>query len=219
MINDAMFNSIDPSYKEQLLKEMKEIRLQKGEFLFWQETEATHVYFVKSGNLKVFKTSVNGNETIFDIYDQSMYIALGVLFNQPQRYPASCSAVDDAVVNALPVKLVEEAIVSNPESARRWIAYTNKRLTMVQRKLSEQIFSDSAERFRKLVRYFKSKYSFKEVDGQFIISVPITKQVIADILNVRRETFSRMLSTLKEQGLCDVVNKKIIANIEWLQKD
>src|SRR5690554_6358217 len=94
MINDAMFNSIDTSYKEQLLKEMREIRLQKGEFLFWQETEATHVYFVKSGNLKVFKTSVNGNETIFDIYDQSMYIALGVLFNQPQRYPASCSAVD-----------------------------------------------------------------------------------------------------------------------------
>lgn len=218
MINHEMFNSIDENEKIKILESIREVKLKKGDYLFWQDDPAAHVYYVKSGHMKVFKTSVNGNETIFDIYDANSFVALGVLFNDPQKYPASCSAVSSSVVYALPTKVIEDAIVANPTSARLWISYMNKRLTMVQRKLSEQIFSDSTERFRNLIRYFLKKYPNK-INGDYIhISVPITKQELADILNVRRETLSRLLSSLKELQLCEMTHQEIIVHKAWINK-
>lgn len=219
MIEHALFNCIPLEHQKRIVETAKQIELKKGEMLFWDEDLAQYVYYVVRGNLKVFKTSDNGNETIFDIYDPKSFIALGVLFNSRLGYPASCAAVNDAFVIALQVKALEEGIVSSPESARKWIAYMNKRLTTVQKKLSDQIFADSFERFRKLVKYFQSKYPTGEMGEYLHINVPITKQEMADLLNIRRETLSRMLTTLKEQNLCEVTYKAIIVKKKWLLKE
>ena len=84
-------------------------------------------------------------------------MALGVLFNDPQEYPASGSAISDTTLYAIPVPVLEEAIIAKPESARKWISYMNQRLTFVQRRLSQQIFADSKERFKRLVQYLINK--------------------------------------------------------------
>lgn len=219
MINNELFNSIDDHQQIKVIESLKEVNLKKGEFIFWQSDPAKYVYYVKSGNIKVFKTSANGNETIFDIYDPNSFVALGVLFNDPQVYPASGCAVNDATIYVIPVPVIEEAIVANPISARKWISYMNKRLTLVQRKLSEQIFSDSMERFRNLVRYFMSKYPSRQNNKYIKIDVPITKQEMAEILNIRRETFSRMLSTLKDEDKCISNYKELIVNKSWLMEE
>jgi CRP-like cAMP-binding protein len=219
MINHELYNSIIDAEQVKIVESMKQIELKKGEFLFWENDSADYVYFVKSGNLKIFKTSVNGNETIFDIYDPDSFVALGVLFNEPKAYPASCSSVNESVIYALKADVLEDAIVAHPISAKKWIAYMNKRLTTVQKKLSDQIFSDSVERFRKIIKYFQSKYPTRQ-DGKYLkVSIPITKQEMSEIMNVRRETLSRILSSLKDQNLCEITYKELIVDKEWLNQD
>jgi CRP-like cAMP-binding protein len=219
MINHDLYNSISDEEQVKIVESLKQIELKKGDFLFWENEKADYVYFVKSGNLKVFKTSFNGNETIFDIYDPDSFIALGVLFNEPKAYPASCSAVNDAVIYGIGVEVIENAIVANPLSAKKWIAYMNKRLTTVQKKLSDQVFSDSIERLRKIIKYFQSKYPSRH-DGKYLrVSIPITKQEMSELMNVRRETLSRILSSLKDQHLCEITYKELIVDKEWLNQD
>lgn len=219
MINHELYNCIADEEQVKIIESLKEINLDKGESLFWEGAIATRVFFVKSGHMKVFKTSVDGNETIFDIYDPNSFIALGALFTEKHEFPASCSAVNKAVVYSIDSKILEDAIVATPLSARKWITYMNNRLTMIQKKLSDQIFTDSVERLRKLIKYFESKYPSRVDSKKVKVKIPITKQEMAEILNVRRETLSRMLSTLKEEGLCESHYKELIVDKEWLFTD
>lgn len=64
----------------------------------------------------------------------------------------------------------------------------------------------------------KINYSFYEnypskVQGKYIkIAIPITKQEMSELLNIRRETISRMLSSLKEENICECAYKEIIVS-------
>lgn len=219
MIYNELYNVIDDQEKIKIVESLQRLDLKKGDYIFWQSEPAKYVYYVKSGNVKVFKTSEDGQETIFDIYNPNSFVALGVLFNDPQVYPASGSAINDAILYAISVPVLEEAIIARPESARKWISYMNKRLTFVQRRLSQQIFSDSQERFKRLLQYFIKQYPVYD-DGEYIlITIPVTKQEMAELLNIRRETFSRMLSLLKKQKNCTIKNKEVTIHKKWLMDE
>jgi CRP-like cAMP-binding protein len=216
LINHELYRCLPDEYQIKIVEALREIHLEKGEPLFWEGEKAHYVYYMKKGNLKVYKTSINGQETIFDIYAADSFVALGVLFNDPQHYPASSAAVDQVTVYAIDIPLLEEAIVANPITARRWMSYINKRLTTVQSMLSDQIFADGVERLKKLIQHFYDKYPSRQ-EGDFIrVNVPITKQEMAELLNVRRETLSRMLSTLKQEDVCECTYKELIVNKKWL---
>ncbi|MDF2699767.1 MAG: cyclic nucleotide-binding protein [Haloplasmataceae bacterium] len=216
MISNDLYKCLSNDYKEIINNKIKDIKLNKGDILFWETEPANYVFYVKEGHIKVFKTSEEGQETIFSIYKTDMFVALGVLFNQSRNYPASGSSVDDSIIYALEVNTLEEAIVSSPNSARVWIGYLNHRLTTVQTMLSDQIFADGMQRLKKMIKYFYETYP-SVLQGKYIkIQVPITKQEMAETLNIRRETLSRMLSSLKEDNICECTYKEIIVQKEWI---
>lgn len=216
MLHHELYQGIDDQEKHKVIASLKRLDLKKGDFVFWENEPAHYVYYVKSGHVKVFKVSEDGQETIFDIYNPNSFVAVGVLFNEPQVYPASASVIGDTTLYAIPVHVLEDAIVAKPESARAWIRYMNQRLTFVQRRLSQQIFADSQVRFKRLISYLANKYPTKEEGDYLLVSIPITKQELAELLNIRRETLSRMLSKLKEEKACIIKNKQVAVLKQWL---
>ncbi|HEY8436383.1 MAG TPA: Crp/Fnr family transcriptional regulator [Haloplasmataceae bacterium] len=216
MLHHELYQVIDDQEKHKVIASLKRLDLKKGDFVFWENEPAHYVYYVKSGHVKVFKVSEDGQETIFDIYNPNSFVAVGVLFNEPQVYPASASVIGDTILYAIPVHVLEDAIVAKPESARAWIRYMNQRLTFVQRRLSQQIFADSQVRFKRLISYLANKYPTKEEGDYLLVSIPITKQELAELLNIRRETLSRMLSKLKEEKACIIKNKQVAVLKQWL---
>lgn len=216
MRHHELYQGIDDQEKHKVIASLKRLDLKKGDFVFWENEPAHYVYYVKSGHVKVFKVSEDGQETIFDIYNPNSFVAVGVLFNEPQVYPASASVIGDTTLYAIPVHVLEDAIVAKPESARAWIRYMNQRLTFVQRRLSQQIFADSQVRFKRLISYLANKYPTKEEGDYLLVSIPITKQELAELLNIRRETLSRMLSKLKEEKACIIKNKQVAVLKQWL---
>ena len=74
MIDHELYRSINVEHQQKIEKTMRMIVLKKGDNLFLDGDEAKYIYYVASGNVKIFKTSYNGNETIFDIYDPSSQI-------------------------------------------------------------------------------------------------------------------------------------------------
>lgn len=216
MLHHELYQVIDDQEKHKVIASLIRLDLKKGDFVFWENEPAHYVYYVKSGHVKVFKVSEDGQETIFDIYNPNSFVAVGVLFNEPQVYPASASVIGDTTLYAIPVHVLEDAIVAKPESARAWIRYMNQRLTFVQRRLSQQIFADSQVRFKRLISYLANKYPTKEEGDYLLVSIPITKQELAELLNIRRETLSRMLSKLKEEKACIIKNKQVAVLKQWL---
>ena len=65
MYQHPLFVSFNQESMERLKQQMYEIQLEKGQPLFFQGDEATVVYYIKSGILKILKTSIQGHEKIF----------------------------------------------------------------------------------------------------------------------------------------------------------
>ncbi len=206
---------IDSVQLEELQRVCQEVILSKGETLFRQEEVAHFIYFVHQGTLKILKTSSTGQEKIFSIYQRGQFVALSTLFNPPHFYPATAVAVEKTVVLKIPRQLLETGILSTEEATREWFRQLNRRLEGVQQLLTDQVFMDAKERFKKwLKRFIYCDYQL--LDNEIVIETPVSKQEIADLLSIRRETFSRMLSELKEEGVCEVKGKTFKISPIWL---
>lgn len=197
---------------------MPEINLSKGETLFRQEEVAHFIYFVIQGTLKILKTSSMGQEKIFSIYQSGQFVALSTLFNPPHLYPATAVAIENTVVVKVPRDLLESGILSTEEATREWFKQLNRRLEGVQRLLTDQVFMDAKERFKKwLKRFIFSEYQW--IEDEIVIKIPVSKQEIADLLSIRRETFSRILTELKKEEVCEVKGKTFKISRKWLLEE
>lgn len=216
MYHHPLFVGFNQESIERLKQQSREINLEKGQPLFFQGDCATVVYYIKSGMLKILKTSIQGHEKIFSIYSKHNLIALSVLFNEPHLYPASAVALEETIVVAIPIEELERAILSNQKSTKAWFSHLNRRLESVQQLLTDQVFTDTKDRFKKVIRLFMSNQSSIQ-DQMVTIEMPLSKQEMAELLSVRRETFSRLLSSLKEEGVCEYTQKKLRINQKWLE--
>ncbi len=54
---------------------------------------------------------------------------------------------------------------------------------------------------------------------EVLVKIPVTKQEVADLLSIRRETFSRLLAELKEEGICEVKGKTFKISQAWLMEE
>jgi len=206
---------IHPIQLEELQRVCQEISLSKGETLFRQEEVAHFIYFVREGTLKILKTSSTGQEKIFSIYQSGQFVALSTLFNPPHFYPATAMAVEKTVVVKVPRELLEIGILSTEGATREWFRQLNRRLEGVQQLLTDQVFMDAKERFKKWLKRFISSDN-QLLEDEIVIKTPVSKQEIADLLSIRRETFSRMLAELKEEGVCEVKGKIFKISRIWL---
>ncbi len=74
---------------------------------------------------------------------------------------------------------------------------------------------DAKERFKKWLKRFISS-DHQLLEDEIVIKIPVSKQEIADLLSIRRETFSRMLAELKEEGVCEVKGKIFKISRIWM---
>lgn len=209
---------IHPMNLEQLDRVCQEITFKKGETLFRQEDIAHSIYFVQEGTLKILKTSSMGQEKIFSLYQGGQFVALSTLFNPPHRYPATAMAVEETIVVKVPRETLEVGILSTEAATREWFKQLNRRLEGVQQLLTDQVFIDAKERFKKWLQRFVT-VDLRSSADHVCVKIPVTRQEVADLLSIRRETFSRLLGELKEEGLCEVEGKMFKINRQWLSDE
>lgn len=212
-----LLSQIHPTHLDELQRVSQEVTLKKGEFLFHQEDVAHFIYFVKTGTVKILKTSSLGQEKIFSLYQKNQFIALSTLFNPPYFYPATAVAVEVTEVIKIPRQVLETGILSTEAATREWFKQLNRRLEGVQQMLTDQVFIDAKDRFKKWLQRF-ARLEKNTTSSVVLMTIPVTKQEIADLLSIRRETFSRLLSDLKDEGVCEVKGKTFKVNREWLEK-
>jgi len=129
------------------------------------------------------------------------------LFTPPYYYPATAVTVEAAKIWSIPIELLEKGIISNEESNRAWFKYLNKRLEKIQLMLTDEVFSDAKTRFKKFLKACAENTGIR--DGEWIfIKILLTKQEVADLLSIRRETLSRILTEIKEEGNCEIESSK-----------
>ncbi|SNR98975.1 CRP/FNR family transcriptional regulator, anaerobic regulatory protein [Anaerovirgula multivorans] len=206
--------------KEADIQEISKITIErsfrKGAIIFMEGDPGEAFYFIKSGKVKVYKTTPDGREHIFTILSEGGVFAEVTLFNEIP-YPASAEVLEDAEIGMIKNKELEDLIRRNAEIALQIIKVFSKKLFSSQQKVKELALGDTYMRIAKTLITFAEDHGVKTSNG-IEIRLNISRQELANMIGTARETVSRALSQFKKEGSIDIEGKKIIIkNMEKLE--
>jgi len=175
------------------------LRLSKDNILFYEGDEPGYLYVLTEGIVKLYKTSSNDKEIIMKYFHKNEIIGeLANFENMP--YPATAQCFSKSELLRIDFEELKRIIYSDPELSFVIQKSLIKKIRNLEKLVSLHVVLDSKERIAKYVcNYTEDFFNTKNI-------------LIAEILNMSPETFSRILRVLKKECLIDskakTINKK-----------
>ncbi|MFC2010986.1 Crp/Fnr family transcriptional regulator [Chloroflexota bacterium] len=186
------------------LSELSSLTIERSflpdEFVFWEEDAPDYFYIVVKGRIKVLKHSSLGREFIVGFFSPSeMFGEVAVFENKP--YPASAQSVAETEVVGIKREDFLSFIASRPQVALRIVNILGGRLRDAQNRLRDLAGERVEQRLANVLLMLSSKLS---------LTLPFTRQEIADMVGTTTETTIRVMSHLKERGIIRSTRGKVI---------
>ncbi len=183
----------------------------KRKTLFLQGDPATHFFVVLSGWVKLFRLRPDGAEVVVEIFGPGESFAEGAM-HMPEGYPVSAEMVEEGRLLAVPTAAFGQRVRQDPNLAISMLASMAVRLKELVNRIEKKETQTAAQRVADFLLKFGGPAPRKDAGtdagtdaepdaAHVVVQLPYDKQLIANRLGMKPETFSRALSTLRDQGV------------------
>lgn len=178
----------------------------KRKTLFLQGDPATHFFVVLSGWVKLFRLRPDGAEVVVEIFGPGEAFAEGAM-HMPEGYPVSAEMVEDGRLLAVPTEAFGRRVRQDPDLAISMLASMSVRLKELVNRIEKKETQTAAQRVADfLLRFGGTAGTAPRTDtgmdaAPVVVQLPYDKQLIANRLGMKPETFSRALSALRDRGV------------------
>jgi len=170
------------------------------EFIFWEGDKPEYFYIVAEGNVKVLKHSSTGKDFIIAFFRPGeMFGEVAVFENKP--YPASAQAATETKVVGIKREDLLSFLTERPQVALRIINVLGGRLRDAQNRLRDLAGERVEQRLAGVLLMLSAKIG---------LTLPFTRQEIADMTGTTIETTIRVMSQLKDRGIIRSTRGKVI---------
>ena len=195
-----IFASLNDDELGELANIAIERSLTPGEFVFWDGDDPDWFYMVVEGKVKVSKHSSLGKEFTIAFFEPGeMFGEVAVFENKP--YPASAHAVTESKVVGIKREDFLSFLANRPQVALRIINVLGGRLRDAQGRLRDLAGERVEQRLASVLLMLSAKLG---------LTLPFTRQEIADMAGTTTETAIRVMSHLKDRGIIRTVRSKVI---------
>lgn len=182
----------------------------KGELIRDNAKSEVALYFVASGRVKIFKTSMEGKEQILRILGPGGSFN-NVIISYDQPKPASAQAMEPVVLYGITRQDLETIILNYPKVAlhiiRNMTNWTQHLISLIEDLSFKQVVGRLA---RIIIEYLRDN------TGHVFY---LTQQEMASMTGCTREVAGRSLKMLEEQGVIKLDHHRIIIqDIEGLYR-
>ena len=197
-------SSIFYSLNDDELSELAELSIERSfmsnEFIFWDGDAPEWFYIIAEGKVKVLKHSSLGKEFIIAFFGPGeMFGEVAVFENKP--YPASAQAVVETKVVGIKTDEFLSFLANRPQVALKIINVLAGRLRDAQGRLRDLAGERVEQRLASVLLMLSAKLG---------LTLPFTRQEIADMAGTTTETAIRVMSQLKDRGIIRSVRGKVI---------
>ena len=183
------------------------IRLEDGERLFEHGDPARHFFRLRTGLLKLSRSSPTGREKIIEIIHPGETFAQAVMFMNPDGgYPVSAEAIEPSVLLSFDSDVMRGVLRGSVGTCFRVFASLSNRLRHQVDEIEKLALHSAVSRL--------ADYLVEHVPrGKVMASedhLPAPKNVIAARLGIQPETFSRVAARLMKEHLIRVQGQNIV---------
>ncbi|MDD9267079.1 Crp/Fnr family transcriptional regulator [Paenibacillus sp. GCM10023248] len=189
---------------------MYESKVTSGSHLFWEGDPADKLIFIKSGRVKLTKTSDEGRHFILYMYQD------GDMFGQVDPFHQSVHAfnaevIEDSVIGAILQKDLEVLLWQNGDLAIEFMKWMGLVHRMTQTKFRDLMMFGKHGALCSLLIRLANSYGLEQ-DHRILITKTHTHTEFADMIGATRESVNRMLSELRKANAIHIENGHIIVN-------
>jgi CRP/FNR family transcriptional regulator len=212
-VQSSIFKYLSEEELEYVNRVRFEVAFNAGEKIFKQGGPLTHIVCITDGLVKVFLESDDHHDIILRLVKPTELIG-GPGFRTDGRHHFSAEALADTVACFIEITEFEKLLSNNTTFAIELIAYLNRAHINLYHKLLTNTHKHMSGRMAGTLLYLS-----QEIYDSDKFETPLSRQDLADMSGMTKESAIRVLKEFKEEGILNCFSTHFeIANKDALQK-
>lgn len=205
-------NTIFSDLSDEQLARFKDVVItspyNKRGVIFLEGAPCPGFYVVKSGRVKLVRTSRDGKEQIIKILQPGEILGMEVFYDG-KRYANTAVAMEDSELCFIEKGVFFRILGEYPTISRKIIIALSKELNDAYEKIGHMGLKTAREKLAHLLHTLAKDYGVKD-NGKVRLNLNLSRLEIAELLGITQETSIRLLKAFKEEGLLEIKRKEII---------
>ena len=172
----------------------RRVSVAAGDVIFEAEDTPQTVYFIHSGQVRLYQVAPHGEERLVEILGPGDWFGMAALAGMNRSNVRAVAAVS-SIISQMPAEKLLAALKQRPEALVELNRQLTHKLQAARDEASSLIFQDCNDRLiQTLLRFSDSAAAAPQENG---IVLRITHQQLAQAVGVARETVSLALTQLR----------------------
>lgn len=197
-----LFSLLTTSELDSLNETRLEVTFKKGEIIYKQGTPLTHIVIINEGLGKIYLEGVKGRNLILS-YTQQYELNGGVGVFVDQRHHSSLMAVTDCGACFIEINAFKKVLRSNAVFMEAYIKSHSERVMHTYQQFAVLTQKNMEGRMAESILYLNNQVFRNGVIKN------VTKQDLAELTAMTKESAIRVLKEFKEDGIIEIVDHNI----------
>jgi len=180
-----------------------------GQILFSQGEPCDGLYSVLSGVVSIRKTDVHGRTVLVRLRHPGETMGYRDFF-AGSVFTTSAEALAPTRVCFIRAPAVRSLLVRNPSLGLRFLEQVSHDLQNAEETILQSASLSARARLAHLLLTLKERHGSVGDDGDLRITLPLSRQDIADLLGTRPETIARVINALEKDGVAVFSGRMVI---------
>jgi CRP/FNR family transcriptional regulator, anaerobic regulatory protein len=178
----------------------------KGDIIIGEGSQPDFVAIVSEGSVKVSKYTLDGREQILYVFAEGDFFGeQNLLFDRPAT--ASVIALEPLKLCLIYKKDFQTLLQASPDIGIKIINELGERLARLESAVQNMGVRSLEARISSALLEFADRYGTPHRQGT-LIHLPLSREGLASYIGIARETVSRKLSLLEEEGVIRAIGNK-----------
>jgi CRP/FNR family transcriptional regulator, cyclic AMP receptor protein len=184
------------------------ITYKKDQYIYFPSEQATHIYMIVNGRVRLGHYQENGTEVVTSILTTGEIFGELAMAGEEVRKDFA-QAMESTTICPLSLDELKALMKDNKELSFKLLKLIGLRLMKLERKLELLVFKDARTR---VIEFLKDTAAWKgkKVGFETMIPTRLTHKDIAALTGTSRQTVTTILNELKEKNLINFDRKKIL---------
>lgn len=213
---ELVFAHLSEKDIQEMCNYKEEQSFRKGEIINHEGEKITDFKYLKSGLVKLFRRTLNGEEQVITITRPFEFVSNMSIFAE-ERYKYSVAAVEDSIVCVVKLDHIRNLFLANGGFAMGLLTKISK----INDKIITQTLDIRQKNLVGRVAYVLL-YFTKDIYNTRVFDLPVSRKEIADYIGMSTANVIRTMSDFKKEGIIKVFGKTIevvdINKLEILSK-
>lgn len=204
-----IFSTLDAEELGRVVSLIARKQYSKGELVVLEGSSLESLIIINSGQVKAYKDTQEGKEQILYIFSSGDFFGeKNLLRNQEATY--NVEALEETHVCMISKTAFQQLLREYPGIGLKIMEELCSRLERLENSIKSMGTQNVEMRVNSVLLEFSTKYGKDHLKG-ILIELPLSREGIANYIGVARETVSRKMSHLQDEGIIEMIgNKKVI---------